>query len=104
MLSLLFFLCSIQSLGCIFAKLFIWTDMGHGKWYSKAHISRLHSDQVRGEELKYNYLLVLAAIVNWINNNIVLSLQALLLATNILTCFLLVMISKLNVGILNKMR
>jgi len=61
-----------------------------------------HSDQVRGEELKYNYLLVMAAILNWVNNNSVLSLQALLLARNILTCFLLGMISKLNVGILNK--
>jgi pleiotropic regulator 1 len=28
-----------------------------------------HSDQVRGEELKYNYLLVMATILNWINNN-----------------------------------
>ncbi|RHN72279.1 putative transcription factor WD40-like family [Medicago truncatula] len=33
-------------------------DMGHGKWYSKAHISRLHSDQVRGLAIsnKHTYM------------------------------------------------
>jgi len=63
-----------------------------------------HIEQVRGEEPRYKYLIVMAAIVNWVSINIVLSLQALLLATNIPTCFLLVMINKLNVGILNRIR
>jgi hypothetical protein len=104
----IFFFCPIYSnlwsldfiflLSCSFGQ--IW-DLASGvlKLTLTGHI-----EQVRGEKPRYKYLIVVEIIVNWDNTNSMLSLQALLLATNILTCFLLVTINKLNVGILNRTR
>lgn len=96
-----FLLCRISNFRCFFAKLFIWADMGLGKWSTKAHINRSHWTSKRWGAM---VLSTVAALVNWVINNSVHCFQALQLAINILICFLLVTINKLNVGILNRIR